>query len=92
MRKKMTRPRFELQRSVHLYARGKTSVRPVIANLNVLVRIARRLGYARRDTLRDFITVAARRVFRAVRPAPSILERWKLDNQDLFTHPLPTSA
>lgn len=80
----MTRPRFELRRSVRLYARGKTSVRPVIGNLNVIVRIARRLGHARRDTLCDFLKVAVKCAVRAVRPEPQILTRWRLDNEDVL--------
>lgn len=80
----MTRPRFELKQSVRLYARGKTSVRPVIAKLNVMSRIARRLKGAQKDALLDYLNVAVRQVFRAVRPAPKILEHWKADNEDVL--------
>ena len=81
----MTRPTFEgLKRSVRLYARGKTSVRPVINKLDVMLRIARRLGDTHRDALCDFLNVALRRVFSAVRPAPLVLTRWARDNGDIL--------
>lgn len=81
----MTRPRFEdLKRSVRLYARGKTSVAPVVKRLDVMVRIARRLGDTHRDAMCDLLNVEIRRVFRAVHPAPAALARWTRDNGDVI--------
>ena len=82
----MTRPRFELKQSVRLYARGKTSVRPVIAKLDVMSRIARKLEDIQRDALLDYLNVAVRQLRRAVRPAPKILEDWMVDNEDVLSN------
>jgi hypothetical protein len=84
----MTRPRFELKKSVRLYTRGKTSVRPVIAKLEVMSRIARKLEDVQRDALLDYLDVAVRQLCRAVRPAPKILQDWMADNEDMLSNVL----